>query len=322
MPQEMRMPAREIELKLEVDATGFERLKDHPRLRDGAGTPETRPLRTVYHDTADAALWQAGLIARMRDLGDRRLLGIKSRSRAGGLMDRREHEEEIAGETIDIKHLRHTPLRDLLDAAAIDGPLQPLFATEIHRTAWYLPVPQGRIEIALDQGEIVCGDRREAIREVELELQGGSAAELFHLALALQADIPRLRILTRSKSDRGYALVHAAEPAGRKAEPTDLTPDMTVEAAVEAIARSCLGHFLANEPILRVSRHPEAVHQMRVALRRLRTAFALFKPLLHTAEGEALRTEMRWLLGDLGAARDMDVFLAEVIDPAAEALPD
>lgn len=90
---------------------------------------------------------------------------------------------------------------------------------------------------------------------------------------------------------------------------------MSAEQAFRAIARSCFAQLLLNQDCLGETRDAEAVHQMRVALRRLRSAMTLFKGLLETAETDWLRGELRWLLEPLGRARDCDVFLAEVIDP-------
>jgi CHAD domain-containing protein len=68
-------------------------------------------------------------------------------------------------------------------------------------------------------------------------------------------------------------------------------------------------------------RDPEGVHQMRIGLRRLRSALRLFRAQLPVRETEALVGELRWLAGLLGAARDLDVFLEELLGPLARSRP-
>ncbi|MDR6668006.1 CHAD domain-containing protein [Rhizobium sp. 1399] len=78
---------------------------------------------------------------------------------------------------------------------------------------------------------------------------------------------------------------------------------MTAVAAFQAIASSCLRHFRLNEDALLEKRRPEALHQVRVALRRLRSAFSLFKPIVSGDEPVRLNGELRWLAAVLGEAR-------------------
>jgi CHAD domain-containing protein len=63
---------------------------------------------------------------------------------------------------------------------------------------------------------------------------------------------------------------------------------------------------------------PEGVHQMRVAIRRLRSALATFRPLLDRDVTEPLRAELAWLAGELGEARDLDVQRQRLLDRLAE----
>ena len=70
-----------------------------------------------------------------------------------------------------------------------------------------------------------------------------------------------------------------------------------------------LRHFRLNEAILLRGRSADALHQARVAIRRLRSAFSLFKPLVRDGEAERLTEEFRWLAGVLGEARNLDVLL-------------
>src|SRR5262252_5193178 len=84
-----------------------------------------------------------------------------------------------------------------------------------------------------------------------------------------------------------------------------LEDDVSAPAALQAIARGCIAQIKAQRPSLG-ARSPEALHQVRVALRRWRTALAVFRSLL-TDNGRKLQAELKWLAGELDEARDLDV---------------
>lgn len=103
-----------------------------------------------------------------------------------------------------------------------------------------------------------------------------------------------------------------------KAKPPVLQREMEAGEAFRLIAAGAIAHLSVNGDYLRRTGDPEAVHQMRVALRRLRAAMSMFKPLLGDPVSETLRSELRWLQQTLGAARDWDVLLADTVAPLAE----
>jgi len=94
-----------------------------------------------------------------------------------------------------------------------------------------------------------------------------------------------------------------------KAEPVAVRSDMTVAEAVEAIVRSCIRHLRANDLLVVERREAAALHQVRVSMRRLRAALSLFRPALKDQQLDNLRAELRWFTGELGEARNLDVFL-------------
>jgi triphosphatase len=107
-----------------------------------------------------------------------------------------------------------------------------------------------------------------------------------------------------------------------KAKPSPLQPGITAARSFQLIGLSCLQHLLANEPVFRAERDPEAVHQMRVAIRRLRAAMSIFKEVAVDGQSEAVKRGLRRLAGELGEARDIDIFIAKAIAPARERHPD
>jgi CHAD domain-containing protein len=87
---------------------------------------------------------------------------------------------------------------------------------------------------------------------------------------------------------------------------------MSVEAAFEHVVRACAGHIAANLRCAYQGREPEGVHQLRVGIRRLRAAVSVFRDVVPKADVMRLRRELRWLQGELGPAREWDVFVEHV----------
>ncbi|MGH6842841.1 MAG: CHAD domain-containing protein, partial [Methylocella sp.] len=94
--------------------------------------------------------------------------------------------------------------------------------------------------------------------------------------------------------------------------------DMTCRRAFQEICQTCLHDIHLNLPGLEKSDNVEAIHQSRVAIRRLRAAMALFKPMVFDFAYRRLRGELKWLAGLFGAARDMDVRRANLPPPASD----
>ena len=98
--------------------------------------------------------------------------------------------------------------------------------------------------------------------------------------------------------------------------------DVTAEEAFLMMIHASLDQLIANEPCVTRTKNPAGVHQMRVALRRMRSAFRLFRPLLPIDHYDDFVGELRWLASALGPARDWDVFSTEIIGPALKQMPD
>ncbi|MBI2235532.1 MAG: CHAD domain-containing protein [Magnetospirillum sp.] len=312
------MKGREIELKLGLDPADMARLRRKPFLAVARwGRPQVQRLRSVYFDTPDFALNAAGISLRIRTMGGRKLQTVKTAGqRLAGLFDRGEWEAPVAGDRIDRNLLRETALAPLQDDALV-ARLQPVFTTEMRRTVYRLAEDGWEVELALDLGEVVASaTARRPICEAELELVRGDPRRLFALARDLTLAVPA-RLLAVTKSERGYELAAGRTPQPVKGKPVTMTPDMPVHKAFQAVARSCLDHLLANEPSLLLHHDGEAVHQMRVALRRLRSALKVFRPVLGGIQVGEVRANIRWLLEHLGPARDADVLLSGIVDPVA-----
>jgi len=323
---------REIELKLGMAPDDLARLSFSPPLASPAlDPPSARQLASVYFDTPDFALSRAGVALRIRRSGDRVVQTVKAPgSGAAGLFDRPEWEIARPGPGLDLDHLRATGLAPFVDDALI-ARLQPIFSTEIHRTTYRLSGAAGHdagesetgweVEAALDFGRVVAGDRSEPICEVEFELVRGEPRRLFDLARQLLESVPA-RPLTLSKSERGVRLASGDGLRPVKARVPALNPRQGVAEAFQAIARSCLDHLLVNEQCLLATGDGEAIHQMRVALRRLRSGLRVFRPVVDGPRLAEIALELRWLLEQLGPARDAEVLRAEILAPVRNAAPD
>jgi triphosphatase len=312
---------KEVELKLELDPADAPRIKSIRLLAaESLGRPEEQHLVSTYFDTPDLALSKAGVFLRVREKDGRYLQTVKAMQSKAELIDRLEWEREIASPAPDLKVVDGTPLHSLLTRARRDR-IRPLFETRMRRTLRRVAHGGSEIEVAIDEGEIVAvtGRRAVAVSEVELELKSGDAAELFSLARALSETVP-LRLAVKTKAERGFELLSKADVSVEKAGDVEIKPEMTAAQAFRAIARSCLRQIIVNEPAM-FAGHAEALHQMRVGLRRLRAAISIFADVVTDGGEEKVKGELKWITQELGPARDLDVFAADVLKPLQKAKP-
>jgi triphosphatase len=164
------------------------------------------------------------------------------------------------------------------------------------------------IEAVLDSGTVSAGEEEAGFHELELELKAGEPKALFDFAQELGQAVP-LQVGVLSKEERGLMLAEGAFGHEHKASALDIRETMDVGQAFASIVHECIRHFRLNEALIISERDPKALHQARVAMRRLRTAFSLFRPAIRQATLEPLRVELREFLTPFGKARNLDVFL-------------
>ena len=308
----------EVEIKLEYDPADRDRILASALLGPEGG--RHRRLTATYFDTPGLRLAKAGYSLRIRREDDERIQTVKATgSKAAGLFVRGEWERPVPGDW-PVLDDDSGPLRQAVDSRDLKN-IAPIFITEVERIAGLIERPGATvIEYAIDKGEVRTDDRTAVLSEVEFELKQGSPRALFDLARQLHEDVP-IRLGVRTKSARGYALAADRLVSAVKAGPVLLEPDTTVGAAFANIADSCLRHYRINETVLLASGSIEGVHQARVALRRLRTALYLFKPLFAgDRQTDLFNVELRWLAGELGAIRDIDVLVPRLEGAARDAL--
>ncbi|HEY1637602.1 MAG TPA: CHAD domain-containing protein [Rhizomicrobium sp.] len=313
------MPA-EIELKFVGSPTVLGTAPRSPWLRGLArGKAKKSMLASVYFDTPDCKLRRHGLALRIRKVGRTRLQTIKQEGNgAGNVFVRDEWEKEIGADRPDFALAKDTPLPDLLSRKAADS-IRPVFETVVERTRIPLHIGTSEIEVAIDRGWIRCGNRRQRIGEIELELKQGGMAELATLAARLAESLP-VSFEVRSKAERGYAL--DSGEWGKPIRGGDIHLDSAGKAAdaFRIIGFSCLHHLAANREAV-CNGEPDGVHQMRIGARRLRAAISAFKEMLASPETEGIKIELKWITDQLAPARDFHVLLDEVLLPLRDKQP-
>ena len=144
---------------------------------------------------------------------------------------------------------------------------------------------------------MVSGDGSAPICELELELKRGDKSQLFEIARLLIHAIPT-QVSLKSKAERGYEFIDGSKDLSVKANPVQLPIHGNVRDSFRAIGFACLKQILDNMPAL-ARADPEGVHQMRVGVRRFRAAISLFKDLLHDDQTAPVKSELKWLAGEL-----------------------
>jgi inorganic triphosphatase YgiF len=308
-------PQIEIELKLLTDASSAKKVWSHRSVKALLrAAPRTRHIRTIYYDTPTADLMRGGCAYRVRACDETFEQHLKTAGRVeGGLFHRHEWHTPLSSAT-------PAPARWRGAAAAVLGPVaaavSPWFESDMTRTDALLSNGILAVELAVDVGVIRAFDETGAVLretplvEIELEWKAGPAEQVFDLALDLARTLP-LRMGWQSKAERGYDLAAGRGPLPHRAAPSAIPPDCPLPRAAAGILGETMAHYLSNQACLGISGAPEAIHQMRVACRRLRAALSLFRAVLPPEETAAFRDGFRDLAQGLGLVRDIDVLIAE-----------
>jgi len=99
-----------------------------------------------------------------------------------------------------------------------------------------------------------------------------------------------------------------------KAASVKLDRSMSCVEAFRVITGSCIRQIIANEPGM-CAGHAEALHQLRVGLRRLRAATKAFAEVTADPQQGKIKAELKWVMKQIGPARDLDVFGTDVLEP-------
>jgi inorganic triphosphatase YgiF len=299
------------------------------RLKEGglagvplSGSAQGTELSAVYFDGADHPLSNSDITLRVEKTGRRYRQRLESRLGGRGTATLcKTWEGPISNSNPVLSGIDDQNLRRALAGYTGDR-LQPVYRTKVERTTRRLTLKDGsELTADSDIGEIWAAGARQPISELTLRLGSSALHPSFDLALEMLQKEP-LRIATESLAKCGLALLSGRAPESRRADKLDLSRDATVEDALIHTVQHCLDHLLANEACVLGTEDPEGIHQMRVALRRFRSALRLFRELLPEEQFAWLNEELRFLTNEMAAARDWDVFAEEIVAPTAQGFPD
>lgn len=214
--------AKEIELKLVFDPAHAAALCAHPLFSAGDGVPSAprvleskkRELVSVYYDTPDDDLRKAGVFLRVRSTSAGYVQTIKTARAESEFLERREWECVLPSNAFDLSAAKGTALAPLL-SDSVRAALGPRFETRFARQTHLIDDEGTLVEAAVDQGDIVAGDKCARVCELELELKSGKTAVLFSLAKHLAETVP-LTLSVKTKAERGFDLLNGGEPEFEK----------------------------------------------------------------------------------------------------------
>ena len=312
--------ARELELKLELTREELQRVRAHPALGNLAvGEPITRTLRSIYFDTPDYRLRALGISFRLRSEGDSWLQTVEAGTTGANGTTRDEAEGAVERPEPDLQLIPNGRIRRKVEKAVSRSILEPVFETVVQRTTRQLHSPEGDLQLALDEGIMRAGSAENSLCEAELELKSGSPDCLLQTAAQLFATAP-VCLTKGSPAERGYSLAMGKangdiEP--QRADQPHLAADHTCAQAFALIVQSAADQIAANRRAVLETEDPAAAHQLRIGLRRLRSALLAFRPLSDTPALRELESHARLLARTVGELRDADVLIEEIYAPVA-----
>ena len=324
--------ATEIEAKFVIpDAKVSRRLKRLRRLAGFTlGEGKVSRVLDTYLDTKDRSLAVAGLACRARRQDNGQLLlTVKEKGAATGAVHRREELELLlpAGESgakgvFAARAWPEGPVRGRI--LTVIGRKRLIRLATIRQRRTIRPVVQGGHTLAflsLDDVQVRAGGAAKRFSEVEVELTGrGGDGDLDRLATCLEREWG-LRPEVRSKLERALALVGARPKAPAPRKGLGIDPAASMAEAARRVLRNQLNRMVAHERGTRAGRDIEELHDMRVAVRRMRAALRVFRPYLDPTAYKPFRRVLRRTGRILGMVRDLDVF-REKAQHYLDGLPD
>jgi inorganic triphosphatase YgiF len=314
---------REIELKLTLAEADIRALSKSPAFLElTGGKATTERLRSIYFDTADAALSRAKIALRIRHAGDRKRQTVKLDGRLSkGLSQSLEYEHEVTDDVPDLSLIGDQKVVSRIEKELAGRQPMPLFETRIDRTSAIIEIEgEGSVEIAIDLGDVCAGEKSAPLDEVELELKSGAPYGMLGVAEKLFRNVS-INPSKMNKARRGFALIGLGEgeemPRAAFSKRAKIGRNMTRVGALRSVGTAAAEQIVQNWEFMRVSSAPEGPHQLRVGLRRLRTALHVLKAKKLGNEFQAMEKSAQHLASLVGDLRDADVLLCDIYDPAA-----
>ena len=282
----------------------------------GVAEGPTELIVDRYFDTPDWDIFRAGWAYRCRQRGRRQTLSLKAvddSRQQGPVFVRDEVRQPLPDSRRPNGDLPQGPVQERLNPVVNGHPRQELFRVRNRRTLYEVvgkDEEHTSIELAFDRTQILVSEDDAAgmtFLELELELKAGSDVELQRLAGALTE---RLGLLSAqlSKFERGLQAAGLEIPAALPEKVRRLTrEDGILDLAYEHLGRQ-LAVLKLQQPRAWEGLNPKGVHQMRIAIRRIRAALRMLRDLLPDDRVAYFNSELRWLAQALGGVRDADVY--------------
>jgi triphosphatase len=301
----------------ELDPEDWQRLLHDPALDAmQEGKPREHRVSARYFDTADHDLYLSGISLCLCRYGGQWRQSVVPVGIVNGLSSGRRAHVPVAGEAPELERISETGVRKALAAAAGRLPLVPVFSVERRVNRRLLSYHGSQIVTVLTQAAVCGPERQLSLHRLELTAPHGATELLFELAVELGTRCP-LHPTTLGEAARGYHALRSELPRPMKAVDPRLEPDTPVDDALAFIVDACIDQIRGNIPAILESNDPEGVHQMRVGLRRLRSALRVFGKILPEPGTAPVKEQLKWLGSLLGPARDIDVFIDETLAPLA-----
>lgn len=313
--------AVETELKLRIAPEHLDKLKRHALLKAHQVTrPATRRLYNIYYDTPKLELHRSEMALRLRRSGRQWLQTLKGGgSVRAGLHQRNEWEVPVSRAALDFSMPEIAEWEEHLPKPLLKK-LQPVFVTDFARSSRMLLWQGAQVEMCIDQGEVRTEQHSTPICEVELELKSGEPRQLFELALAILEVVP-FEMEVVSKAEQGFRLLSGYVDKPSKAVVPGIARTDTLPDALQTLIWSCLLHLQNNLRGAMSSDDAEYLHQMRVALRRLRVVLRMAEKSRADEQLAALSKDVAALCVALGRIREWDVFIAGTVQPMCARMP-
>ena len=306
----------EIQLTLLFDPSSYSQVIGLPWLQDGWEGPQESQLTATYFDGPDWPLANSNVYLWVEREGRSYRQHLEAAvSRVGIATVLKVWQSPITTSYPTLTALADQGLPELLGGLSANT-LKPFCHKKLKRMTHQMRLEnRGNITAVIEFGELIVGSTKAPVGELNLKLESSPSDLPFELCLRIGQQVP-LRISGDNSAKTALALLPGQTPRSRKAQSLNLSRDATVDGALSHTIQECLNHISANEACLLESEDPEAVHQMRVAVRRFRSALRVYRPLLPPDQYAWLNGELRRFAEQLGSARDWDVFADEIAKPA------